>query len=482
MFNKDFFPTPADVIEQMLYGFDAAGKVILEPSAGKGNIVDWLQENGAKEVIACEINKDLTKILATKCRIIADNFLSITSSDVSHIDAIVMNPPFSSDEKHILHAYEIAPPGCDIISLCNYETYSHAYTRERSRLKHQINETGSFTDLGNCFTTAERKTDVRVGLVRLHKPGKSAENEFEGFFMEDEPEEIQGNGMMPYNFVRDLVNRYVAAVKLYDEQLQVGLRMNNLTSSFYSSRLAFSCTDGEKPKLREDFKKDLQKAGWEWVFDQMNMEKYSTKGLKDDINKFVEQQTKIPFTMRNIYKMVEIVIGTTKGRMDRAIIEVFDKFTQHTYDNRYNVEGWKTNSHYLLNEKFIVPHIVEAKYSAGMGITHGDYYVQLVDDLNKVLCYITGTNYDDIEHLWRFINYKKIGVDETTGRERYAHYDFNTWYDWGFFQIKGFKKGTMHFKFKDRDVWAIFNQHIARLKGYPLPETIKTTKEYRAAA
>ena len=33
MFDKDFYPTPDSVIEQMLIGHDVAGKIILEPSA-----------------------------------------------------------------------------------------------------------------------------------------------------------------------------------------------------------------------------------------------------------------------------------------------------------------------------------------------------------------------------------------------------------------------------------------------------------------
>ena len=50
---------------------------------------------------------------------------------------------------------------------------------------------------------------------------------------------------------------------------------------------------------------------------------------------------------------------------------------------------------------------------------------------------------------------------------------FGEWFDFGFFTVKGFKKGTGHFKFKDRDVWALFNQRIARIKGFPLPEAVK---------
>ena len=55
MFNQDFYPTPNDVIDQMIEGVDISGKTILEPSAGKGNIVDRLNDMGAKQVLFCEI-------------------------------------------------------------------------------------------------------------------------------------------------------------------------------------------------------------------------------------------------------------------------------------------------------------------------------------------------------------------------------------------------------------------------------------------
>ena len=46
MFNQEFYPTPAEVIEIMLQGETIENKTILEPSAGKGDIVDYLNEYG----------------------------------------------------------------------------------------------------------------------------------------------------------------------------------------------------------------------------------------------------------------------------------------------------------------------------------------------------------------------------------------------------------------------------------------------------
>jgi hypothetical protein len=395
-----------------------------------------------------------------KCRVIAPNFFTVTSSQVSHIDAIVMNPPFSQDEKHILHAYNIAPPGCRITALCNLNTLENKYSSRRRELANIIEEHGYYENLGNCFSTAERKTDVEVALVKITKPGTATKDEFEGFFMEDDPEEAQGNGIISYNVVRDLVNRYVAAVKLFDQQLSIGMKMDALLSGYYGEVLAFICTENGQPKLRNDFKKGLQKAGWEFIFKKMNMDKYATKGLKEDINKFVEQQQNIPFTMRNIYRMLDIVVGTQSQRMDKALLEVFEKLTEHHHDNRYNIEGWKTNSHFLVNRKFILPHICwqdqrwhkgESKIRMGYGEN-----VDFIEDLMKALCYLTGDRYEEFGRLSYNIS-------------RCEH-NYGEWFEWGYFRVKAFKKGSMHFEFKDEDLWGKFNQRIAKLKGYPLFE------------
>lgn len=501
MFNKDFFPTPQHVIEMMMNGEQIEGKIFLEPSAGKGDIVDYLQNLSAGDIIACEKNADLAAILKTKCKVISDDFLMVESHQVSHVDYIVMNPPFSADEKHILHAYHIAPPGCKIIALCNLKTVENPYTRSRDRLVTVIKECGSYEDLGDVFTSAERQTDVEIALVRMQKPGASAEDEFAGFFTEEDAPEAQANAIMGYNVVRDMVNRYVECMKLFDKQQEIGIRMHDMTGDFFHSEIAFSCTIKGKQQQRNEFKKDLQKSGWKYIFDKLDMDKYSTRGLKEDINKFVEKQTHIPFTMRNIYKMLEIVVGTTEQRMDKAIIEVFDKLTTHYDENRYNVEGWKTNSHYLMNEKFIIPGMCYQdqrwdKGKSNISTNYGESF-ELIEDMMKAICFITGDNYDNFCSLDHYVRYpykfysngKFINsAYHYSDKERFEreYYEagkpievkkiepvYGEWFDWGFFECKAFKKGTMHFKFKNRELWARFNQRVARIKGYPLFEAKK---------
>ena len=121
MFHSEFYPTPLHVIQMM--GLDCKNKVILEPHAGKGNIVDYCLSNGAKEVLSMEINKDLQEIVKQKSTLIGEDFFECKTEQISHIHAIYMNPPFSNADRHILHAWEIAPDGCEIVSLCNASIY-----------------------------------------------------------------------------------------------------------------------------------------------------------------------------------------------------------------------------------------------------------------------------------------------------------------------------------------------------------------------
>ena len=476
MFGNDFYPTPKEKLPKILFGYNFTGTTILEPQAGKGNIVEYLYENGAEEVLTCEINHDLATIIQSKSRFIQHDFLELKSHQISHINFIIMNPPFSADEKHLIHAWNIAPPGCQIISLINFNTYRFGTNESRRILRSIIDDYGSCENIKDIFSDAERSTGVEIGLVKLNKPADSYEQEFDDFFFDQEPEEITGPGFLKYSAIKALVNRYVEAIKIFDEQLNSAVKLNQMIKTFYETKIGFQVTEDNKPKKRREFITDLQKSAWNHVIQLMNLEKFSTRGLESDLNRFVEKQSQVPFTEKNIYKMIELIIGTQEDRMDRAVKDVFERLTRHYHENRYQVEGWKTNSHYLFNHKFIMPFMTTRNWSGGMGLHYNGNY-KLIDDLNKALCFITGTNYDTIGSLWYFMHNRYV-VDEDGKREKESngytdkryYYHYGTWYEWGFFEFKGYKKGTMHFKFKDLEVWGKLNQRISKIMGYPLFE------------
>lgn len=455
MFHPEFYPTPPEVIEMMQ--LDCQNRIILEPHAGKGNIVDYCLNHGAKQVLSIEINKDLQEIVKQKSSLIGEDFFLCKPDQISHIDAIFMNPPFSNADKHILHAWEIAPDGCEIVSLCNWTLIE----RSNHRVGRLITEYGSTNYLGDCFTDAERKTGVEVGILRLHKPISRSDFEFDGFFMEEDEEE-QGIGIMQYNEVRALVNRYVGTMKAFDAMKESIDSVNNMIGQIGMSNIALIIGHEKDVTTKQQFSKIIQMRSWKYIFNKMNMEKYVTSGVMKDINKFVETQEKVPFTMKNIYRMLHIIIGTRQETFNRALEEAIDNFTRHTHENRFGVEGWKTNNGHMLNKKFIIEGIMETQSYMGFNVKHSSYNLARIDDLVKVLSNITATDYNTIGSLYRF-NYDK-------NHNKMFTIEPNTWYEWGFFDVKFFKKGTMHVKFRDNNVWYKLNKAYGELKGFTLPE------------
>lgn len=483
--NPDFYPTPDEVIEKMMMNVDIIGKTVLEPSAGKGNIVDWLKTHGAARVIACENDPNLKKLLDGKCEFLTDDFLSVTEEQISHIDVIVMNPPFSKGVEHILHAFEIAPAGCTIVALCNDSNFNRSWDQ---KIIETVELYGQKEYLGDVFTTAERKTNVYVSLVTLYKEG-NGENEFKDYFFSKYDEDVanlnEKEGIMQYNLVRDLVNRYISAVKLFDETLETANKINETAKYPDAGEYdyvpvmfgTYKCSSGRNSVTtinHQQYKKELQKYYWRIIFKKLNMEKYATKELKRQINKFIEQQINVPFTMGNIYRVIDMVIQTNGQRMNTALLEAFDNICSFSAENSTAGEKWKTNANYMVNRKFIVPYLCEGyreclkrdKWGCTKWGKEAHTYVHIkygslsneMEDVCKALCFITGNNYDYVDRLYNH------NENEFWG----------TWFRWGFFRCKAFKKGTMHFEFIDEDVWMKFNQKVAELRGWELPK--KTQK------
>lgn len=462
IFNRDFYPTPEKVIQEMLKISEVTNKIILEPSAGTGNIVDYCNKMGAKEVLTCEINDKFRAVLAEKSHVIGADFLELKAEDISHIDMIVMNPPFSTIKQHILHAWDIAPGGCEIISLANNSLVTSSYfgnDKDKQRILELIETNGSDEYLGNVFSNSEeRQTDVCVSVIRLYKP-KTDQIEFEDYFTDeaDDPE-YAAYGIMPYNFVRDCVNRYVEAVKQFDSVMEASNTINGLLDGIGAKSIHFGATGKNSENITRDrFKKQIQKDAWKWIFRKFNIEKFITSKVMADINSFVELQQNIPFTMKNIYKMVEIIIMNRDNFFNQALCEAFDTICGFSSENSTAGEKWKTNSNYMVNKKFIVPWGCRITY--GGRVSFGE--TGKMEDVTKALCNLMGTSYEKMECLYDL--------------ERRIW--FGTWFEWGFFRIKCFKKGTIHFEFLDEDVWYKFNQTVAKSRGWSLPTMSNTTKK-----
>ena len=192
------------------------------------------------------------------------------------------------------------------------------------------------------------------------------------------------------------------------------------------------------------------------------MEKFATSKLHQQINRFVEKQSNVPFTMKNVYSVLNMVIQTTGQRMRTALSEAFDLICSLSAENSTAGETWKTNANYMVNRKFIVSWITE------YDTRWPNPFVRLkiggnkdkIEDICKALCFLTGTDYNNMESLSSFVGENQLA--------------WGGWFDWGFFRCRAYKKGTMHFEFKDEKVWMMFNQEVAKERGWSLPK--KQTK------
>lgn len=154
--------------------------------------------------------------------------------------------------------------------------------------------------------------------------------------------------------------------------------------------------------------------------------------------------------------MLEIIYATRVQNFNNSLVETIDNITKHTHENRYAVEGWKTNAGHLLNRKFIIDCAVEYdSYYSGLRANH--YQADRLNDLIKVICHLTGTAYENYYQFHLFFQNKRQP---------------NVWYDWIFFRVKGFKKGTLHLVFEEEKIWEMVNRKYAEIKGQVLPEKI----------
>ncbi len=113
-----FFPTPPELIGRMLeLAQIEPGMKVLEPSAGKGDIAEALEAEGAS-VVCCERNYNLIEILCAK-GLVANRGDFMEQQAIPNYDRVVMNPPFEhgQDADHVRHAFTFLKPGGRLVAI-----------------------------------------------------------------------------------------------------------------------------------------------------------------------------------------------------------------------------------------------------------------------------------------------------------------------------------------------------------------------------
>jgi len=109
--------TPEKIASQLiaLSGVTASCKV-LEPEAGIGSIADAVKKT-TPHVDCIEIASTFRELLELKGHnLIGDDLLNCDPRPV--YDAVLMNPPFSDECRHIRHAYGFLKPGGRLVTVC----------------------------------------------------------------------------------------------------------------------------------------------------------------------------------------------------------------------------------------------------------------------------------------------------------------------------------------------------------------------------
>ena len=205
IYPNSFFPTPENLIRKMIYKLKETRniKYILEPSAGKGDIIDfyqkwyrthnsiWKSDQDINDYIvfdAIEKDENLSSLLrGKKNNVVHDDFLTFTAN--RYYDLIILNPPFDNGADHLLKAIKIQERiGGEIVCLLNAETLKNPIYRNRKHLITLLEDYNADIEyIENAFSYAERKTDVETALIYINVPMKDNKTIFEKEFKRDNP-------------------------------------------------------------------------------------------------------------------------------------------------------------------------------------------------------------------------------------------------------------------------------------------------------
>ncbi|MBU5333619.1 DUF4942 domain-containing protein [Anaerocolumna aminovalerica] len=491
--NKDFYPTPEHLIRKMLSGIDFNYiNSILEPSAGKGNIIDKLKEiekpaysySSKKynfDIDCIEPDQNLRSILKDKnYRLVYNDFL--TYNTMKEYDLIVMNPPFSNGCKHLLKALEMQERnGGAIVCILNAETLKNDYTNDRKLLNRKLKEYNATIEyMQESFIGAERSTSVEVALIKVKLP----EVKRDSFILEGlrktqeqrEFEETEQTAIVEGDFFKAIINQY---------QLEVEAGINLIKE--FKAMSPYIMTEFKKDEetgetvqtggciLRLDLEsnrgsynsnlsingyiKDVRRKYWKALFNNQEFIGKLTNNLQREFYNRLEDLSNYDFSLYNIYELkVDMSNNVVKGIED-TIISLFDELSHKHYwdkDSSSNIHyynGWKTNKSYIINKKVIIPLSAYSSYS--------DYYrpslntLSKLQDIEKCFNYLDGGLTDAVD-LRESLNFAEEFGETKNIQLKY-------------FTVTFYKKGTTHITFNDDELLKKFNIFGSQKKGWLPP-------------
>lgn len=531
--NDEFYPTPDELAGKMLTGVDWLKiETVLEPSAGKGNLVSAAMKaccknsryNKNKLQIDCieidpylrsiikyefggerlrEIIKESAKLehhayntlnqqqknelsrfrelikeyKSLELHIIHDDFLTYQS--VKQHDLILMNPPFSEGDKHLIKALELQKNGGEIICLLNAETLRNTYTNSRKLLVKLLNQyKAKIQYINNAFTHAERKTDVEVAIVCVSIPiaerPKSTiyERMKKAASMNKEPDN-EASELTVNNIVQNLIIHCnvetAASLELVREYR--GLKPYILDShdetNVYRKSILTLCINGENGYEQDvninKYLRLVRLKYWNALFSNKKFMGRLTSNLQTKYREMVDKMADYDFTMFNIQTVLSEMNSEMIQGVKDTILDLFDKLSvSHSWypecnGNVHYWNGWKTNKAHKVNYKVIIPtYGMFSSYSWSKSTFEVSNAFSVLSDIEKTFNYLDGGLTVEIDLYEILENANNQGVTRNISCK--------------YFDVTLYKKGTTHIKFKNTALVDKLNIYAARNRMWLPPD------------
>lgn len=470
MFDAEFFPTPRQVSAKMLERVSKGARHFLEPSAGKGDLAEVIRGENSYErrkVDCIESSPEL-------CAILQDKDFPVVGTDwleydgVCYYDAIIMNPPFSCGDAHLLKAWDFMHDG-EIVCLLNEETIKNPYTKIRKRLAEIIEAHGDVEYLGECFSAAERKTGVRVALVYLKK--EAGDDRIELWASETKERDIAADiegGNLPavmdslgnMQHYYDQANMHMFKAFAHIRKAAVYMEANGIyIDREFEETITLSLKNINSAKA--EFSRRHRNKSWHKVFSRMEFHKWLDQKQRNELIRDIDRNGNIPFTKENIKGTLQNIFGQRQRLFEQSVANVFEELTRYYKGNAHHIEGWKSNDNYKINKKIVFPYgCTFDKEPWRCFRTRWGGHMDIYNDLDRVLCVLTGRDFATCETVGQALEnkFRILGHDVRT--------PFDNETESRFFNIRFFMKGTVHLTFKDNAVLELFNKTAAKGRAW----------------
>lgn len=496
--GKDgFYPTPPDLATEMAQQINLDFvHTVLEPSAGKGDLVDALvnrdkihnYQRCTLDVDCIELNPDLRLILKGKgYRVVHDDFM--TFDTFKRYDAIIMNPPFRDGERHLMKALDLLKDGGQIVCLLNAETLRNLCTPVRRELRERLEQIDAkITYYKDRFADAQRKTDVSIAMVCARVPAQQRSSDF--YDRMQKADEVKHDGikveaMAPDDFIEritrqfkieisagmELIRQY-DALKPYmmDEIVPEGQKSNTYIRPILMLGVRESSLfdrSGDKDIINQYVRLTRYKY-WSAFLNNQEFVGKLTSDMQKQWQQRVDDLSNYDFTPFNIQTvMVEMNAQIYQGVED-SIMKIFEQLTaEHAWypecaKNIHYYNGWAHNKAHKINGKVIIPSygvFSDWKWASDTFRVREAY--DHLADIERCFNYLDGHTTADIDLYSALSRANDAGVTKNIPCK--------------FFDVTFYKKGTTHIKFTNPRLLDKFNIYCSRKKNWLPPRSYKVS-------